>query len=339
MNDLNTTQYHNSNDQIRKMRKDQLLELIRQALDNINKINDFSQDLENKKNCIDSSYNEINGDNGILNQIKKLKEEAEEKIKSINDFYDEVFEGNDSDKPIKEQIDELLKYYYDSKERIKDFRIKIFGGKITNENGEVEEIKGLEKEINNFYSEQQIKYKKLYQQIEEELKGGATSVNLTKAFADKVKEYRTASWIWSMALVILLGLMSLYFKDFTNDLRNVVSLDDAFRNLVVKAPFLGFVIWLGVFLANRRAEAKKLEESYKHKEVMARSFVGYKRALEQIGEEDHELLKKHMDNLLEAIKENSSNFLDEKGEDYPLSSWLGFKKDKKVNKGDIKESK
>ena len=335
MNDLNTTQQHNSNYQIRKMKKDQLLGLIEQAIDDINKINDFLQDLEDKKSFIDSSYNEINGDNGILDQVRKLKEEAEEKIESINDFYEEVFEGNDSDKSIKDQIDELLKYYQDSKKRIKDFRIKIFGGKITNENGEVEEIKGLEKEINNFYSEQQRKYKKLYQQIEEELKGGATSVNLTKAFADKVKEYRISSWLWSVALIILLSLMSWYFKDFTNDLRNVASLDDAFRNLVVKAPFLGFVIWLGVFLANRRAEAKKLEESYKHKEVMARSFVGYKRALEQLGEEDQELLKKHMDNLLEAIKENSSDFLDEKGEDHPFKSWLMFwlcSKNKKIDK-------
>lgn len=83
-------------------------------------------------------------------------------------------------------------------------------------------------------------------------------------------------------------------------------------------PFIIFSVWLAIFFGNRRAESKKLEELYKHKEVVARSFVGYKKTLEEIGDEDKTLLREHMKNLLGAVSENSATFLNPEGDRHPF---------------------
>ena len=113
---------------------------------------------------------------------------------------------------------------------------------------------------------------------------------------------------------------------FTNETKEI---KDVYLHLLFRLPFLGYAIWLAIFFGNRRAESKKLEESYKHKEVMARSFVGYKRSIEGLDEEDKSLLKKHMDNLLGAMSEDSSYFLDPEGEKHPISEFFSTPKDKK----------
>lgn len=89
-------------------------------------------------------------------------------------------------------------------------------------------------------------------------------------------------------------------------------------------PLLIFGVWLAIFFGNRRAENKKLEELYKHKEVMARAFVGYKNTLEKLGDEDEILLKQHMGNLLKAMNENSATFLDSKGDKHPFFETINF---------------
>ena len=58
--------------------------------------------------------------------------------------------------------------------------------------------------------------------------------------------------------------------------------------------------------------------SGKHKEVMARAFVGYKQTLEELGDRDKTLLKTHMDNLLKAMSENSATFLNPEGDKHPV---------------------
>ncbi len=323
---------------IKRMKRGQLVQLIEETIKNINSIDSFIEDVENKKEKLDPLYNNlVNEDDGVIKKINDLKKQAEENLDKILEYHDKLFAGDEEDNSIDTQIESLLNYYTESKEKINKFRKDIFGYKTKDENGEEIEVIGLKKKIENFYSQQQEKYNELFNQIEEELKGGATTVNLTKAFADKVTEYQKNSKFWSIILVILLLAMSIYYGFLTWNISDVKTLSEAFKNIVFRAPFLAFVVWLGIFLANRRAESKKLEESYKHKEVMARSFIGYKKMLEKLGEDDNdeELLKKHMGNLLDAISVDSGKFLSPKGEEYPLSSFFGYKKDDKENRDEV----
>ncbi|MBU4348657.1 hypothetical protein KJ671_04120 [Patescibacteria group bacterium] len=314
-------------EKIKKLKKEELLELLQVTVDKIDLINDFTNEVEQKRANLNTPYEEVVKEGGLLSKINKAKEDIDEKLKLILDSYNKICEGDEKNDSIKDQLEELLDYYQKSKDKITNFRIEIFGGEIENENGKIEKIPGLQNQINEFYKKQKEKYDVLYQKIEEELKGGATTINLTKAFADKVDEYKKSSENWSRLLILLLLMMSVYFGVLNWNMSGIETLTEAFKNIVYRAPFLAFVIWLGIFLGNRRAESKKLEESYKHKEVMARSFIGYKKMLETIDDEDEGLLRQHMNNLLIAIGKDSSLFLDTKGEDYPLFSFLGLKKE------------
>jgi hypothetical protein len=73
-----------------------------------------------------------------------------------------------------------------------------------------------------------------------------------------------------------------------------------------------------IFISNRSAESTKLEESYIHKEVMARAYVWYKKSILELSNDDNKLLEKHMENLLNAMSVDSSEFLSSKWENHPL---------------------
>jgi len=314
------------------MKKNELLNLLRETIDNINKINSSIEIFTEKETNIKDAYSKVDGDDGLFSKIESATNEAEEKIKTIREIYNEIYEDDDDGKSIKTQLDELVKIFNDDKGEIDDFKKKIWGYKKTNESGEKEDVPGLFDNINSFHDKQKEKYDILYKQIEEELLSGATTVNLSKSFADKVKEYRMNSWLWSCLFIVLVASMVVYYGIVTFSTTEIKTLQDVFLHLSFRSPFLAFAVWLGVFFGNRRAESKKLEESYKHKEVMARSFVGYKRTLEEIDDKDDALLKEHMKNLLKAIGEDSSTFLDSKGEKYPLWDFSRKEKSKSVSK-------
>jgi hypothetical protein len=181
--------------------------------------------------------------------------------------------------------------------------------------------------MNFLYNEQEAKFKVLYDKIEEELNAWATSVVLAKVFNDKVKEYKKSSFSLFCFFLIVIGVLivMIYLK--------IPNLENNWENLLIyfilNLPFFALSIWLLVFIWNRRAEAKKLEEWYKHKEVMAQSFIGYKKSIEELDWEDKELLKQHMWNLLNTISQDTSSFLCNKWENHPFLDvfWNLFSKD------------
>lgn len=318
---------------INRMKKPELLNLLKETIENINKINSSIEVFNEKETSIKDAYSKISGDDGFFLKIESATNEAEEKIKTIREIYNEIYEDDDEGESIKTQLDELVKTFNEDKKKIDDFKKSIWGYKKTNESGEQENIPGLFDNINSFHDKQKEKYDELYKQIEDELLSGATTVNLSKSFADKVREYRINSWLWSGLFIVLVASVVVYYGLVTFSTKEIKSVQDVFLHLSFRAPFLALAVWLGVFFGNRRAESKKLEESYKHKEVMARSFIGYKRTLEEIDDKDEVLLKKHMENLLKAVGKDSSAFLDSKGEKYPL--WDFSRKEK--NKTDQKQ--
>lgn len=52
---------------------------------------------------------------------------------------------------------------------------------------------------------------------------------------------------------------------------------------------------------------------------MARTYTGYRKTIEELDDADTTLLKKHMDNLLNCISEDSSRFLKTEGEQHPFN--------------------
>lgn len=296
---------------IRKMNKNELKQLLEEVSEQINLIKSFSHEIAANREIIIQANEKINGESGIASQIEKKSQE-------IDDAYGEILIDDDNGDSVKTQLENLLTEFEQDKKKLDELKNIIFGYESTDKTTGIQKIKGLFEEINDFHERQKEKYVTLYKQIEEELKAGATSVNLSKSFADKVGEYRKNSWLWSWLFVGLLFCLTGYYAYVTLSTDGIKTAQDVWHHLAFRAPFLIFGVWLAIFFGNRRAEMKKLEESYKHKEVMARSFVGYKQTLEQLDDEDKVLLKQHMKNLLEAMSENSATFLNPEGDKHPI---------------------
>jgi hypothetical protein len=311
---------------IKRMKKEQLLELIQNAFEDIKKnhesvgeINKISENTKNADIAINKTL-EKNGEDGYLKKIEKAASEVDLKFKKIEEAYNLIYEDgeNEGEESIKTQLEALVEIFEQEKKELEKFKKEIWGYKRQNESGETEKIDGVFDSINTFHEKQKEKYEHLYKKIETELLSGATAVNLAKVFETKVEEYKSGSKLWSVLFILLLLALTVYYAIVTFDTSKVKVVADVWLHLLFRAPFIIFAMWLAIFFANRRAENKKLEESYKHKEVMARAFTGYKEAIKDLDSEDQELLKIHMNNLLSTMNLDSSEFLETKGENHPL---------------------
>lgn len=306
---------------IKGMKKQDILKLIEDAIDNINKINGAKDKINEDVEKIEEVKANIYSEDGLLFKIESANSEAAEKLNNIKEAYEEICEDGDEDDSIsiKTQLEELISSFDKNKNEIEIFKKEVFGTKKEGENGVMEVVPGLFDKINDFHSKQTTKYNALYEKIETELLSGATTVNLASVFKEKVDGYKDSTKLWSILFIVVVSIFVIYYGIATIINPSAKNVNEVFLNLAFRSPFIAFGVWLAIFFGNRRAESKKLEESYTHKEVMARSYTGYKKSIEELDDEDSELLKIHMNNLLQAINQDSGIFLDSKGENYPLS--------------------
>lgn len=313
---------------IKGMRKNQLIELIRGCASNLETIRSSAKKAQTAEQGAEDSEKKINktleqdGEDGLLKQIEKSKRAIDKKIAAIKEAYGEICVDGDENESIKTQLNNLVKIFEKEKEKIEEFKKEIYGYSTQDESGETKKIEGLFANINSFHIAQQKKYGELYERIEKELLSGATTVILAKVFASKVEGYKFWGNLFGFSFIGLLLLIAVYYGAipfYTEEVKNV---NDVWLH---RLPFLIFAFWLAIFLGNRRAENKKLEEAYKHKEVMARSFTGYKESIKDLDDTDKELLKIHMNNLLNTLNSDSSKFLDTQGEKHPFLDFFGKK--------------
>ncbi len=311
---------------INSMKRPELLDLIKETINDINTIRSSKQWAIDSLGVIKSKEIEINGNeddwiDGLVQKANQWYDEIDEKIELIKIAYNEILIDWDEEweESLKTQIEELLATINQDKTNIESFRKEFFG--YTDEETQ-EEIAWVRKEIEDFFEEQQNKYDEFYEKIDKELNAWVTSVKLAKTFSDKVVEYKEESkklsnyFIWILLWAISYYAIGTFLSDEPNDINKILIY------LLHNLPLIASISWLAIFISNRRAEAKKLEESYVHKEIMARSFMGYKESVKELNTEDNQLLGKHMDNLLTAIGKDSSEFLIEKWESHPLIDFM-----------------
>lgn len=313
---------------IKWMKAKELLALVEETINDINTIKWSKQWAIDSLEIIKSKELEINGNEEdwiewLVQKINLWYEEIDKKIKLIEDAYNEILiDGEEEwEESFKTKIEELLQTINQDKIDIKTFRREIYWYK---KEGTEEVIPWLKGKFNNLYEEQERKYNEFYQQIESELKAWATSVNLAKTFENKVIDYKKQDEKRANYFIYILLWGILYYGisiALSEESQNITQLLIYFLH---NLPLIASISWLAIFISNRRAEAKKLEESYTHKEVMARSFMWYRKSVEELNTEDNELLEKHMNNLLTAIGKDSSEFLINQSESHPL---LDFAKD------------
>lgn len=120
-------------------------------------------------------------------------------------------------------------------------------------------------------------------QVIEGLLPGATSAGLASAFRERKESIKWTIWLW--AGVFASSMVTLLIVSLLNPI-NITSssspLSATYEYLLARLPYLVPLVWLAVYSSVRHSQALRLEEEYAHKEVISKSFEGYKTQLSEI---------------------------------------------------------
>ena len=197
-------------------------------------------------------------------------------------------------KEIPQIIDELIKSYektiFQSIENIKTKNLKI------DEKSE---------EFNKFIAEEKEKILKL-EELANKLLEQSTNASLASAFQKSKGDFILPISAWTGVFICSIIFFILFAHDGINEIRNFLIENDYKKAVIALAGNLLIYIplsWLAIFASRRRNENKKLQEEYRYKETIAKSYMGYKEQIEERDNLENELIH----NLLDMLKDNPNN--------------------------------
>lgn len=144
----------------------------------------------------------------------------------------------------------------------------------------------LQEQFAELFATKEKKANELLTQIEN-LLPGATSSELASAFAKRRKSKLIAKFIWgllmglSIALILCFGLM-LLFPNMLSCWGIVMNSIPGGTNLYGRMIILAGLVLLEEFSRRNFNISSRLEEAYAYKEVISRSYLGYKKQMEDI---------------------------------------------------------
>lgn len=296
-------------------------------------------DIKSQKESIDNFsffLFENNGkDQGVQTKINNLVEDFEKKYTSLNQFYNEIFIGDEDNFSTKKiifqtketalndqnEITGLLENSKNEINELKKFYLKIFGE--PNQTGE--SVGGLANELNTrisalnkFESDQKTKYEALNKEIES-LLPGATSAGLARAYNQMKRSFdrpiRNANCVFycsigSLIVISILQNISSIGGEHLITFTEIGEWDRILKGLINRAPLYGAILWLAFYASKRRSESQRLQQEYAHKEAFAKSYQSYKKQLQDLKVEGDDLQKDLIKNAIEAIAYNASQTLD-----------------------------
>jgi hypothetical protein len=184
------------------------------------------------------------------------------------------------------------------------------------------EIKQRQDALDQFKSEQEIRYNALNKQIEE-LLPGATSAGLATAYKEMKDSFDTP--IKTNSILFYVSIVALSITAFISTVDSfwtanefikfvdVTDIKNLLSNLSHKLPILLPVLWLAIFASKRRSEAQRLQQEYAHKEAISKSYQNFKQQVDELqGGKKEELLEKLLGAAIDAVSSNSSITLDKK---------------------------
>lgn len=266
-------------------------------------------------------------------ELNLLKEELENLINSGNQLVSELQNHNSNSSNAADDISAQLNTAQENSNNIESLKQAI-----QNTTTEIESIKGTAEtnfqtiqelsqkssEISKTISNQEatleqlsIKAQELKQTIED-LLPGATSAGLASAFKDRKESFKVPKILWGS--VFVLSVISLFLVAYLDPIsfeKTTLNFETIFQHVFVKLPFVIPVVWLAIYAGRRHSQALRLEEDYAHKEVLSKSFEGYKNQLIEI---EVDLDKKQstlnlIDKTLEALSLHPGRIYQGKHED------------------------
>jgi len=307
------------------------------AKSNREKLKELQASLEQIEQKANEVGQKLNESQVFLDQISQHKTSAEQWRGEIETIKNQSSEAIGEIRTLKEEIEETkdeltekLSAVEIKKEDIDKFFIKIFGeedeqGKRSG--GFSVRLSQKEKEADAFLKVQEKRYGELFEKIES-LLPGATSTGLAQAYYDQKISYKWPVIVWAIVFILALvgvfitGLLS-YENGVKLSFEELLSVEQATSKLIARIPFFFALIWLAAFSSKQYRQNKRLEQEYAHKEVLAKSYQGYKRELESQGKTatDKEIIGALHKVLIGTIAKNPSEIMDDGRKEDTPSIW------------------
>lgn len=117
-----------------------------------------------------------------------------------------------------------------------------------------------------------------------------------------------------------IGSVSVPLKiEASKKLNKASTIQDYLDSYLSRISIIGALIWLAYFASRRLSENRRLKQEYAHKEAVAKSYLSFKKQIQELGYEDTTLLEDLMRAAIEAISHNASETLDkDHGEKHPI---------------------
>lgn len=311
------------------------------AKTNREKLKELQTTLEEIRGQAKQVEEKISNSRVFIDEIAQYKVNAEQWRGEIETAKDQSISSFNEIESLKKEIDESreninkkLNAVDVKKEEVDKFFIKVFGeedeqGKRSG--GLKSRLTQKEKDADDFLNTQEEKYEQLFKKIES-LLPGATSAGLAEAYYNQKSSYERPIRTWATFFIIaLVGIIAIGLMSF----QDAIGIEKAFSKIAARTPFYFALIWLATFSSKQYRQNKMLEQEYAHKEVLAKSYQGYKREFESQGKTavDKEVLAGLNKVLIDAVAKNPSEMLDDGRSDDTPSVWNKsfnlFGKDKK----------
>lgn len=277
---------------------------ISKSLERIN----LKQFEDNSKLISDYKHKLLDSEDNIKDTIKDSQDTITQWYNKIKELNDEIFVNENN---IKTQIEigkSELEDFRNKKEELDEFYINIFGEVDEND----KKIKGLKEEFNERVKEfddfKEEKTKEIENLLEEakKLLDISTNASLASAFQKAKEGFESSIIVWNVVFILSIVFFGIFAFCGINEAKSFLASGDynkaliaLFGNLLIYIP----LSWLAIFASRRRNENKKLQEEYRYKETIAKSYMGYKEQIEERDNLENELIH----NLLDMLKDNPNN--------------------------------
>lgn len=233
--------------------KEKLIFLIEISTNLSEDLTSYDQQFSTAVSTIDANLNEAEAKIRAIEEYRAISEEEQIAISEIKDLAQNTYK----------KITEL-----------------------SNFSDEIEEKIEIQSFTLNDLTQQNIELKKTV----ESLLPGATSAGLASAFKERKDSYLWPKRVWSF--VFIASVLSLLLVATYNPVTlTTETLDhtNVFSFLLGRLPFVLPIVWLAIYAGRRHNQTLRLEEDYAHKEVISKSFEGYKKQLLELEGESSEM--------------------------------------------------
>jgi len=276
-----------------------VLEIQGSAQQALSEVAEKAKGVDASRNSASRIVDEIKkGHDEVVDWTAKTKQTVETYLNETKSNRDSTNEELESIKKANEEAKNLLKIVNED-----SAKTKIIADTVESKDAKVKE-----------YQEQLSKFEEEHKELKQRIEGllpGATSAHLASAFERRKNTFKWPKVIWTVAYIgsavgfIGVGVYLLFLSD------NITSFRDLIFFALKKSPILAGMILLEEFSRRNYNITLRLEEDYAYKEVLSRSFEGYRVQMEKVTSDsgDKPVLKLSQ-NLLDSLAERPVRMFD-----------------------------